>query len=151
MIVEPRFAPARQVFEDQFSEGLELGVRFSVVQDDVTVLDLWAGHADRERTKPFDARTLTPVFSTTKALAAILVARLVAEGKLSYRQTVASVWPEFAQAGKGEITVEQALSHQAGLSGFRFAIDPALWFDWTGLCAALAAMAPLWPPGTASG
>ena len=151
MIVEPRFAPVRQVFEDQFAEGLELGARFSVVVDDVTVLDVWGGHADRARTSPFDDRTLAPVFSTTKALAAILVARLVAQGKLSYAQTVASIWPAFAQAGKGEITVEQALSHQAGLSGFRFAIDPALWFDWKGLCAELAAMAPLWPPGTASG
>ncbi|MFI4936872.1 MAG: serine hydrolase domain-containing protein, partial [Caulobacterales bacterium] len=25
------------------------------------------------------------------------------------------------------------------------------WFDWDGLCARLAAMAPLWPPGSASG
>ena len=47
MIVEPRFAPVRQVFEDQFAEGLELGARFSVVVDDVTVLDVWGGHADR--------------------------------------------------------------------------------------------------------
>jgi len=64
---------------------------------------------------------------------------------------VAKVWPEFAQAGKGSITVEQVLSHQAGLCGFPEPIDPALWFDWDGLCAKLAAMAPLWPPGTASG
>ena len=119
MIVEPRFAPVRQVFEDQFAEDLELGARFSVVVDDTTVLDIWGGHADRARTQAFDDRTLAPVFSTTKALAAILLARLVAEGRLSYGQTVASIWPAFAQAGKGEITVEQALSHQAGLSGFR--------------------------------
>ena len=30
-------------------------------------------------------------------------------------------------------------------------MDPALWFDWDAICAKLAAMAPIWPPGTASG
>jgi CubicO group peptidase (beta-lactamase class C family) len=30
-------------------------------------------------------------------------------------------------------------------------MDPADWFDWDLICARLAAMAPLWPPGTASG
>ena len=151
MIVQPGFEPVRRAFDDQFAEGLELGARFSLVVDDEVVVDLWGGHTDRTRTTPFDARTLTPVFSTTKLLAAILIARLVQQGRLTYGQTVASVWPEFAQNGKGEITVEQALSHQAGLSGFVEPIDPALWFDWNGLCTALAACAPLWPPGTASG
>jgi CubicO group peptidase (beta-lactamase class C family) len=30
-------------------------------------------------------------------------------------------------------------------------MDPALWADWDAICAKLAAMAPMWPPGTASG
>jgi CubicO group peptidase (beta-lactamase class C family) len=30
-------------------------------------------------------------------------------------------------------------------------MEPSDWFDWDGICAKLAAMAPLWPPGTASG
>jgi CubicO group peptidase (beta-lactamase class C family) len=84
-------------------------------------------------------------------VAALLVARLVDAGKLDYAQTVASVWPEFARAGKAAITVEQVMSHQEGLSGFPERMDPTLWFDWDAICAKLAAMAPLWPPGTASG
>ena len=72
-------------------------------------------------------------------------------GRLDYGQTVASLWPEFAQGAKGEITVEQVMSHQAGLSGFPDPMEPSLWFDWDAICAKLAAMAPLWPPGTASG
>lgn len=148
---QPRFAAVKDAFADNFAQGLELGARFTVVQAGELVVDLWAGHADRARSKPFDERTLTPIFSTTKAIAALLVARAVDEGKLTYDQRVADLWPEFAQAGKGGITVEQALSHQAGLSGFPDQIDPALWFDWDATCAKLAAMAPLWPPGTASG
>jgi CubicO group peptidase (beta-lactamase class C family) len=151
MILEPRFQPVKDVFDAALSEGRELGVRFTVVVENRVVLDLWGGHADREKTRAFDDRTLTPVFSVTKALAAILVARLVDQGKLAYHQPVASVWPAFAAAGKGEVTVGQMLSHQAGLPGFLEPMDPVDWFDWDLICGKLAAMTPLWPPGTASG
>jgi CubicO group peptidase (beta-lactamase class C family) len=147
----PRFAGVKDAFAANFDAGLELGARITLVEAGEVVLDLWGGFADRQRTKPFDAQTLTPIFSSTKAIAALLVARLVDQGKLDYGQTVASVWPEFAAAGKAAVTVEQMLSHQAGLSGFPDPMDPADWFDWDGICARLAGMTPLWPPGTASG
>lgn len=146
-----RFAAVRDAFAANFEAGAELGARFSLVEAGEVVIDLWAGFADRARTRAFDATTLTPVFSTTKAVAALMIARLADAGKLDYGQAVADLWPDFAQAGKGRITVEQVMSHQAGLSGFPDQMDPALWFDWDAICAKLAAMAPLWPPGTASG
>jgi CubicO group peptidase (beta-lactamase class C family) len=146
-----RFAAVTDAFAASFAAGEELGARFTLVQAGEVVLDIWAGHADRQRTRPFDEATLAAIFSTTKAVAALLIARLVDQGKLDYAQTVASVWPEFAQAGKASITIEQLLSHQAGLSGFPDPMEPSLWFDWDAICAKLAAMAPLWPPGTASG
>ena len=146
-----RFARVKDAFAANFDAGEELGARFTLVEAGETVLDLWAGFADRARTRAFDDLILTPIFSTTKALAALLIARLVDAGKLDYAQTVASLWPEFAQTGKAAITVEQVMSHQEGLSGFPDTMDPALWFDWDAVCAKLAAMAPLWPPGTASG
>ena len=146
-----RFAGVRAAFEDNSATVQELGARFSLVQRGELVVDLWAGFADRQRTKAFDETTLTPVFSTTKAIAALLIARLVDAGKLDYAQPVADVWPEFAQAGKGEITIEQVMSHQEGLSGFPEEMELSLWFDWDAVCARLAAMAPLWPPGSASG
>ena len=147
----PRFGAVKDAFAANFAAGLERGARFTLVQAGETVVDLWAGHADRAGERPFDQRTLVPVFSTTKALAALLIARAVDQGKLAYDRPVADVWPPFAQAGKAAVTVEQALSHQAGLCGFPEPMDPALWFDWDAICAKLAAMAPLWPPGSASG
>jgi CubicO group peptidase (beta-lactamase class C family) len=146
-----RFAGVRRAFADNFARGAELGARFCLVEAGQVVVDLWAGHADHARTRAFDETTLTPVFSTTKAIAALLIARSVQAGRLDYGQKVSEVWPEFAQAGKADITVEQVMSHQDGLSGFPDEMDPALWFDWDAICARLAAMAPLWPPGTASG
>lgn len=146
-----RFAPVREAFIANFESGQELGARVCLVERGEVVVDLWAGHADRARSRAFDEATLTPIFSTTKAVAAILIARLVEAGKLDYAQPVAEVWPDFAQAGKAAVTVEQVMSHQAGLSGLPDQMDPALWFDWDAICARLAALAPLWPPGTASG
>ncbi|MDD3837855.1 MAG: serine hydrolase domain-containing protein [Phenylobacterium sp.] len=148
---KPSYAAVKDAFAANFAEDRELGARFSLVEAGEVVVDLWAGHADRKRTHPFDETTLTPVFSTTKAVAALLIARLVDAGRLAYDQTVASVWPEFAQAGKGEVTVEQALSHQAGLPGFPDEMEASDWFDWDLICRKLAAMAPMWPPRTASG
>ena len=146
-----RFAAVKDAFARSFEAGEELGARFTLVEAGEVVLDLMGGWADRKRVDPFGERTLVPVFSSTKAVAAIMVARLVEAGKLDYGQTVASVWPEYGQAGKDRVTIEQAISHQDGLPGFPKPMDPALWTDWEAICAKLAAMAPMWPPGTASG
>ena len=150
-LCDDRFAPVRAAFEAAFAEGREQGAAFSLVREGETVVDLRGGWADRAGTRLFTADTLAPVFSVTKSWTAVMLARLVDAGGLSYAQRVAEVWPDFAQAGKGEITVGQLLSHQAGLSGFPAPMDPALWFDWDAVCAKLTAMTPLWPPGTRSG
>ncbi len=147
----PRFAAVREAFAANFAEDRELGARFSAAVDGEVVIDLWAGWADRGRTMPFAQDTLAPVFSTTKALAALLIGMLVSQGRLRYDQPVAEVWPEFAQAGKAAITIGQCLSHADGLAAFVDPMDPALWFDWPEITKRIAAMAPLWPLGTASG
>ena len=147
----PRFAAVRAAFEANCAAGLELGARFAFAVEGEIVVDLIGGWADRAQTRPFAEDTLTPVFSTTKAIAAFMIARLVGEGRLSYGERVAELWPEFGQAGKAALTVEQVLSHQAGLCGLPEPMAPADWFDWDGVCARLAAMTPLWPPASASG
>jgi len=146
-----QFDPVREVFADHFAQNLELGARFAFAIEGEIVVDLMGGFADRAMTKPFDEQTLTPVFSTTKALAAFMIARLVDQDRLWWDQAVSEIWPEFAQAGKAAVTVEQAMSHQAGLAGLHGPMQPADWLDWDGVCKRLAEMAPLWPVGSASG
>ena len=101
----------------------ELGARFALAIDGEIVVDLMGGWADRAMTRPFAEDTLTPVFSTTKAMTSLMIARLVGEGRLAYDTRVADLWPEFAEAGKDRLTVGQTLSHQAGLCGLRRADD----------------------------
>jgi CubicO group peptidase (beta-lactamase class C family) len=147
----PRFAAVRTAFEANFASGMELGARFALAIEGEIVVDLIGGWADRAQTRPFAPDTLTPVFSTTKALAAFMIARLVGDGRLDYGQRVAEVWPEFAAAGKADITLDTVMSHRAGLPGFAERMAASDWFDWDLICGRLAAMSPMWRPGERSG
>jgi CubicO group peptidase (beta-lactamase class C family) len=150
-VAPERFARVKDAFAANFAEGAELGARFTVAVDGEVVIDLTGGWADRTKTKPYGPDTLTPVFSTGKAVMALLIARLVEQGRLDYDQRVAEVWPAFGQAGKDRITVGQLMSHQAGLPGFAHQQDPSIWFDREAVLRELCAQAPMWEPGTASG
>lgn len=149
--VPDRFARVKDAFARNFDEGAELGARFTVCLDGEPVIDLMGGWADRAKTRPWADDTLAPIFSTGKAVMALMMARLVEQGRLDYEAAVARYWPEFGQAGKAGITVGQALSHQGGLPGFVPPQDPTIWFDREAVLRALAAQAPMWEPGTASG
>jgi CubicO group peptidase (beta-lactamase class C family) len=148
--VAPGFEPVRAAFAANFAEGAELGAGFAAIRHGAVIVDLRGGFADRLRERPWARDTLAPVFSTTKPVAALMIARLVDQGLLDYEQLVSAIWPAFA-AGKEGVTLAQALSYQAGVPGFADPIDPALWFDPPALAAALAVLAPLWQPGTNAG
>lgn len=150
-----RFAAVKDAFAANFTqapEGLnERAARFTVCLAGEPVIDLWGGSADAAGTAPFGPDTLTPVFSSGKAVMALLIAACVERGLLDYERPVAAYWPEFGQAGKAEITVGELMSHQAGLSGFSEPAPPTIWFDREAALARLCAQAPMWPPGTGSG
>jgi CubicO group peptidase (beta-lactamase class C family) len=145
------FEAVAEAFAANFAEGAELGAGFAAILDGHTIVDLQAGFADRDQTRPWSETTLVPVYSTTKPIAALVAAWCVERGLLDYEAPVADIWPEFAAHGKKRVTLAQMLSHQAGVPGFPDPIDPALWLDPPALAAACAALAPMWPPATASG
>lgn len=84
-------------------------------------------------------------------MAAFCVLVLIDRGALSLDEPVASVWPEFAQAGKERVTVRQVLAHQAGLVALREEQPAEALLDWQRICDLLAAEAPWWEPGTQHG
>jgi CubicO group peptidase (beta-lactamase class C family) len=94
-----------------------------------------------------DADSLLPVYSSSKGASAVVIALLVERGQLDLDATVATYWPEFAAAGKSQVTVRQLLSHQAGLPGVDggFTWDEAI--EHAPLAERLAAQRPLWHPG----
>jgi CubicO group peptidase (beta-lactamase class C family) len=149
--VEDGYGKVADAFAQNFAEHDELGAAFSLYVDGEPKVDIWAGVADHTTGRTWDEDTLQLVFSTTKGAAAICVAQLVDRGKVDYDERVAAYWPEFAAEGKGEVTVGQMLSHQAGLPY----VDAQLSFDdimaVTPVVDALAAQRPVWEPGTAHG
>jgi CubicO group peptidase (beta-lactamase class C family) len=150
-----RFAAVKDAFAANFTEapeGLdEQAARFSVCIGGETVIDLWAGAADPRAGTPFTETTLAPVFSTGKAVMALMIATCVERGLLDYDRPVAEIWPAYGQAGKDQITLGQMMSHQDGLPGFDTEVDPAIWFDRQAVLDRLCEQAPMWPAGTASG
>lgn len=145
------FEPVREVFERNFEDDLELGAGFAVWLGDELIVDLQGGFMDRPKRQPWTADTICPVYSTTKPISALVIAMLVDRGLIDYERPLANYWPEFAQNGKADYSVAEALSHQAGVPGFPQPIDVDLWLDPPALAAELAKLAPMWPRGEGSG
>jgi len=145
--VEPGFEGVRAAFERGFEKG-ELGAAVSAYVDGRKVVDLWGGWADAARTHAWRRDTIVTTFSATKGITATCAHRLVDQGVLDLNERVATHWPEFAQAGKAEVTVRMVLTHQAGLNRTSAPIPPEKRWDRATLTDALARSAPAWPPGT---
>jgi CubicO group peptidase (beta-lactamase class C family) len=144
------FEPVLAAFEANFSHDLELGAGFCAIVEGEIVVDLVGGFADRAKTKPWTHETLVPIYSTTKPVAALVLALLQDQGKLHIDDPIGWLWPEFVAHGK-DMSIAQALSHQGGVPGFVNEIDPALWLNPPALAAALAELEPMWEPGTSNG
>jgi CubicO group peptidase (beta-lactamase class C family) len=147
----PGFESVRERFAANFERGdayQEIGASLAVYRRGQRVVDLWGGWRDQARSVPWTPDTLVNIWSTTKGIAAIAVARLVDEGRLDYAAPVARYWPEFAQNGKAAITLSQLMSHQAGLPGFDEPTPLEDFYDWETVTKRLAAQAPMWAPGT---
>jgi CubicO group peptidase (beta-lactamase class C family) len=147
----PEFESVRDAFAANFAERDEIGASAAVVIDGEPVVDLWAGWADVARTRPWQQDTIVNVWSTSKAVTALAAHILIDRGELDPDSPVARYWPEFGQAGKDEIPVRWVLCHKSGLTGLSVPTTIADFYDWEKITTALAAQAPLFPPGTATG
>ncbi len=136
------------LFEENFSRFGELGAAVSIWQSGQSLLDLHGGFRDTHRELQWTADTIVLFWSATKGLGSACLLHVLQEHKIDLARRVADFWPEFAQAGKSEITLSQLLSHQAGLAAFDASVDV---LDHAGVIAALEKQPPLWPAGTAHG
>ena len=137
-----------ELFQENFARFGELGAAVSVWQNGKSVLELSGGFRDAKREMPWTADTIVLFWSATKGLGSACLLHLLQERKIELTRRVAEFWPEFAQAGKGEITLTQLLSHQAGLCALDEMADVT---NYPAVIAALEKQAPLWPPGTTHG
>ena len=136
------------LFEDNFTRFAELGAAVSVWQNGKSVLDLHGGFRDAKRETPWTSDTIVLFWSATKGLGSACLLHVLQERAIELTRRIAEFWPEFAQAGKSEITFAQLLSHQAGLCALDASVDV---LDYPAVIAALENQTPLWPPGTGHG
>src|SRR5262249_24365686 len=140
-----RFEP---LFRENFEKFGELGAAVSVWQNGEPVLHLHRGFRDARYKQLWEENTIVLIWSATKGLSSACLLHALQEHKIDIERRAGELWPEFAQAGKEEITLAQLVSHQAGLAALDRKVDI---LDYPAVIDALERQEPNWPPGSAHG
>src|SRR5262245_19562466 len=144
----PRFESVRDVFEANLKTGEDLGASAAVYIEGEPVVDIWGGHIDSERTRPWERDTIVNNFSTTKTMTALCALVLADRGALDFEAPVAKYWPEFAAEGKEGVEVRHLLSHSSGLPGWTEKVTVSDILDREKARTLLARQAPWFKPGS---
>jgi len=144
---DSRFGAVRDCFAEVLAAQPGTGAAFAAWSGGRPVVDLWGGHADRRRRRPWVADSLVQPYSVSKPFVAACALRLVEDGRLGLDAPVRRYWPGF----RAPATVRHVLSHQAGVVKLDRPAPTAAFYDWDHLCGLLAVQEPSWVPGTAHG
>jgi CubicO group peptidase (beta-lactamase class C family) len=143
----PQFNPVLEALGRNFAEHDEIGCAVTVYLDGEKAVDLWAGHMDTARAKPWREDTLCIMYSIAKSICATSVHILADRGLVDLDAPVADYWPEFAQAGKENVKVRHVISHYCGIC-FADAGQPGDIFNYDQMIKIIEQQAPAWPAGT---
>lgn len=150
--VAPGFEAVRDAFSEIFAaHGEELGASLGVYADGEKVADLWGGIADPATGRPWDADTVSVIFSATKGAVAILAWLLEQRGMLDFDAPVTAYWPEFAGGGKSTVPVRYLFTHQAGLPYLDQQLSRDEVLEGSRIVEVLEQQAPVWVPGSGHG
>ena len=150
-IADPKFAAVKDEFERNFAERGEVGASVCLSVNGEKLVDMWGGLADDTSGQAWTEDTVSIVFSCTKAATAICAHILIDQGKLDPVALVKDYWPEFAQNGKENTTVQMMLNHESGVPAFREPIKDGGFLEWDYMISRLEAEEPFWEPGTRNG
>jgi CubicO group peptidase (beta-lactamase class C family) len=145
------FDKVRAALADNIESGDEVGACIAIDVDGESVADMWGGFTDGARTRAWTTDTIVNVWSSTKTVTSLAGLMLIDRGLVELTAPIARYWPEFAANGKQDIEFRHVLSHTSGVSGWDVPFATEDMYDWEKSTAALAAQAPWWEPGTASG
>lgn len=142
----PAIDRLRGVINGHIAEGRYPGAQIALARHGQLALFETFGRASIEGNKTAVDDTLWLLFSNTKVITAMGIWALVEDGLLTFNDRIAEHMPEFAQHGKGEITLAQLLSHRAGFPSQN--VTPAVWTDHAELRKQVCNFTLEWTPGT---
>ena len=142
----PALAKLKGVIEKHIAEGRYPGAQIALARHGQLAMFETFGQASIENKKTAADDTLWLLFSNTKVITAMGIWALVEDGLITFNDRVAEHMPEFAQHGKGEITIAQVLSHRAGFPSQN--VTPAVWTDHVEMRKQVCNFTLEWTPGT---
>ena len=145
------FSEVKRIFNNNFDKYKEIGSSLCVIVDGEIVVDIWAGHKNKDRTKDWSEDTLSVAFSSTKAALALCAHILIERGELNLKERVTKYWPEYGKNGKEETTIEMILNHSAGLPALRTKVKKDGFLDWDYMVKLIENEKPFWKPGKETG
>ena len=128
----------QRTLDELVAQGREIGVQVCAWLGEEQIVDCWAGLANPETGQAVDGETLFNVYSVSKAVTATAMHIQVERGLVDYDAPIATYWPDFAQAGKAEVTVRQVLSHVSGVLRMPPDVTPELMTNWDWMCGRIA-------------
>lgn len=138
------FAAVREALAENFANRDEIGSAVCVYHQGEKVVDIWGGHMDEARTRPWRADTLCMMYSIAKSICSLSVHMLAERGQVDLEAPVATYWPEFAQAGKGDVKIRHVLSHWCGVWR-NLGAAPGDMYDWDAMVRVIEGQEPAWP------
>jgi len=140
------------LFSRQQAEGRFPGGQLVVMRDDEVLCDvsvgLSRGYRQEEPPVPVTATTRFQVMSASKPFVALAIALLDDAGRIELNAPVARYFPEFANRGKEQITIDDVLSHRSGVVLEELNDHPEWWSDWAMVVRKMADAKPRYPRGT---
>ena len=110
--------------QNLYSTGYYPALMLCVRRHGKIVLNRAIGHADGffphhspADLVPVSIATPACLYSTSKAMTAIVTHKLAEQGKINLLDPVSHIIPEFAANGKARLTIQQILSHRGGVPG----------------------------------
>ena len=142
----PALEKLRGVIRKHIAEGRYPGAQITLARHGQLALFETFGNATIEGNKAARDDTLWLLFSNTKVITAMGIWALVEDGLLTFNDRVAEHMPEFAQHGKGDITIAQVLSHRGGFPSQN--VTPAVWTDHAEMRKQVCNFTLEWSPGS---
>ncbi|MGE0420598.1 MAG: serine hydrolase domain-containing protein [Acetobacteraceae bacterium] len=135
------------LIRNHIEEGRYPGAQIALARNGQLALFRTYGNAKTEGgTVAAGDDTLFLLFSQTKVLTSAALWTLVEEGKVSFMDRVADHLPEFAVRGKGEITLQEVMTHRGGFPSSN--VTPETWADHALMRAQVCDFSLEWTPGT---